>query len=256
MSDKEMNSETVRIDDTGFGGIRVIQRRNFGYGVDSVLLAAFAAGETGARPLRATGAYPSAADLGTGCGIIAFVAAHKIPDLKIMGVEKSRDAYERASEACRMNGLEDRVSFVNCDILDIEGKHNYDAVLSNPPYFRRQAIPQGEMPDGERYTSRHETTADIGDFVRTAASMLVKGGSLYLVHRPDRLADIITEMRAAGIEPKELQMVVPSPGKSANIVLIHGILGAGPEMKILPELAVHTENGGYTADILRIYERK
>ena len=76
-----------------------------------------------------------------------------------------------------------------------------------------------------------------------------------MVHRPDRLADIITEMRAAGIEPKEMQLVVPRDGKAANIVLVHGVKGAGSELRMLPQIAVHTADGGYTDEILRYYER-
>jgi tRNA1Val (adenine37-N6)-methyltransferase len=247
----------LRTDDTGFGNIKVIQKKGFGYGVDAVLLAAFAAGETGARGIPEGS---SIADLGTDCGIVAFILTHKIEGSHVTGVEKRAEAAERAREAAAMNGLEDRVSFVNCDIHDIAGRHDHDAVVSNPPYFRRSsgalhACAQGQGPD-DRYIARHETTADIGDFVRASASMLMRGGSLYLVHRPDRLTDIITEMRAAGIEPKEMQMVVPSPGKAANIVLIHGIKDAGPQLNILPELAVHNSDGSYTDKILEIYERK
>ena len=85
--------------------------------------------------------------------------------------------------------------------------------------------------------------------------MLKEGGHLYMVHRPDRLADIFYAFRTAGIEPKEMQPVVPSAGKSANIVLVRGIKGAGPELRMLPEIAVHEAGGGYTPEILRIYER-
>ena len=76
-----------------------------------------------------------------------------------------------------------------------------------------------------------------------------------MVHRPDRLADIFSGMRDAGIEPKEMQFVVPKAGKAANIVLIHGIKGAGSELRMLPQITVHTTDGGYTEDILKYYER-
>lgn len=246
----------IRTDDTGFGGIKVLQHPDFGYGVDSVLLAAFAAGETGAKSLRRDARV---ADLGSGSGVVSFIISHKVPTVTVLGIEKRKDAYDRSVEACRINGLEERVSFMNCDILDVEGKHDFDAVVSNPPYFRRTAGVSGggsvRLEDDIRYVARHETTADIGDFVRVASSMLVRGGSLYLVHRPDRLVDIMTAMRSGGIEPKALQMVVPSAGRPANIVLIHGIKDAGPELKILPELAVHHIDGSYTDTILTIYER-
>jgi tRNA1Val (adenine37-N6)-methyltransferase len=246
-----------RIDDTGFGNIRVIQNKGYGYGVDAVLLAAFAAGETGARGIRSGARI---ADLGTDCGIVAFILTHKVRGSVLTGIEKREEAAARASEAAVMNGLEDRVRIITADINDVSDSEEFadlreafDAVVSNPPYFRRNsAIPSAS---DDRYTARHETTADIGDFARTAAFMTGNGGSFYLVHRPDRLADIFTALRENGFEPKEMQLVVPSPGEPANIVLIHAVRGAGAELRMLPELAVHTEDGGYTADILRIYER-
>ena len=76
-----------------------------------------------------------------------------------------------------------------------------------------------------------------------------------MVHRPDRLSDIIYEMRSAGIEPKTLQMVVPRKGAAPNIMLIHGVKGAASELKVLPEITVHTSDNGYTEEILRLYER-
>lgn len=253
---KDKKQNIVRVDETGFGNIKVIQRPDFGYGVDSVLIAAFAAGETGAKPLRRDS---KVADLGSGGGAIAFIIAHKVPTCKVVGIEKRKDAFDRSCEACKLNGLEDRVSFNNSDILDIDGKHDFDAVVSNPPFFRRTAgVSTGgsvRLESDDRYVARHETTADIRDFVRVASSMLMRDGSLYLVHRPDRLVDILTAMRSEGVEPKALQMVIPSPGKPANIVLIHGIKDAKPELKILPELAVYTTDGKYTEQILKIYER-
>ncbi len=245
-----------RIDDTGFDGIKVIQVRGSGYGVDAVLLAAFAAGETGAMGLRKKSAEPlRIADLGTGCGAVAFIAHHKLGGARLTGFDISAAAIDRAERACRMNGLEDEMDFVCCDIKDIDAPGSFDAVLTNPPYFRRTPEEPGAADPDERYIARHETTADIGDFAKASSAMLREGGSLYMVHRPDRLADIISAMRAAGIEPKEMQPVVPRAGEAANMVLIHGIKGAGPELKMLPEIAVHTADGGYTKEILEYYGR-
>ena len=288
-----------RIDDTGFGGIRVIQVKGSGYGVDAVLLAAFAAGDTGATGLRKKTAEPlRIADLGTGCGAVAFITHHKLGGayhkpaginhklddadhkpggVKLTGYDISAAAIDRAERACKMNGLEDDIDFVCCDIKDIEARGHsdikginvldhsdikdieargrFDAVLTNPPYFRRTPDEPGAADPDERYIARHETTADSGDFTKAASAMLKEGGSLYMIHRPDRLPDIISGMRAAGIEPKEMQFVVPRAGEAANMVLIHGIKGAGPELRMLPEIAVHTADGGYTAEILKYYER-
>ena len=246
-----------RTDDTGFGGIRVIQSRGSGYGVDAVLLAAFASGETGAKkPLKRTPDPLRIADLGTGCGVVAFILYHKLGRALITGYEVNGDAVARAEEACRINGFEDDVDFVCGDITELESAGTFDAVVTNPPYFRRTPDEPGAADPDERYIARHETTAGIDDFCRFSAAMLRDGGSLYMVHRPDRLADIFESMRHAGIEPKEMQMVLPQQGRAANIVLIHGIKGAGPELRMLPSITIHKEDGGYTPELLKLYGRQ
>lgn len=250
-----------RVDDTGFGGIRVIQTKGSGYGVDAVLLAAFAAGDSGAKGLPKDAAKPlRIADLGTGSGAVAFILHHKLGSARITGYDINPDAADRAARACAMNGLEKDVDFVCADIKGMPGRdpslrESFDAVVTNPPYFRRTPDEPGAAEPDERYLARHETSAGIADFAETAAAMLKEGGSLYMVHRPDRLADIIFELRKAGIEPKEMQPVAPRPGAAANIVLIHGVKGARPELRMLPEIAVHESGGGYTEEIIRYYER-
>ena len=240
----------MRVDNTGFGDIKVIQNEGLGYGVDSVLLAAFAAGETGAKAIAEDSLV---ADLGSGSGIVGFIICHKIEGSRVVGIEKRASAVERARAAAELNGMTDRISFMESDVKDYDSDVKFDAVVSNPPYFRQEAaIPNNQ---GDKYVARHETTANIYDFGRVMAKLLDKGGDCYLVHRPDRLPDIFEAMRTNGIEPKELQMVVPRAGEAANIVLIHGIKGAGKELRLLPEIAVHTADGGYTELIERIYER-
>lgn len=243
-----------RIDDTGFGGIRVIQNKGSGYGVDAVLLAAFAAGETGAKGLS-KGMQLRIADLGTGCGVAAFILHYKLGGASVTGYDISANAIDRARRACAMNGLTVDIDFICTDIKDIETPDVFDAVITNPPYFRRTPDEPGAAEPDERYIARHETTADISAFAAVSAGMLVNGGHLYMVHRPDRLADIFSGLRDAGIEPKEMQLVAPKAGKAANIVLIHGVKGAGAELRMLPQITVHTADGGYTDEILKYYER-
>jgi tRNA1Val (adenine37-N6)-methyltransferase len=171
------------------------------------------------------------------------------------GYDINANAIDRARRACVMNGLSGTIDFICSDIKDIGSLSAFDAVITNPPYFRRTPDEPGAADPDERYIARHETTADIADFAAVSAGILRDGGHLYMVHSPDRLSDIFSELRTAGIEPKEMQLVVPREGKAANIVLMHGIKGAGPELRVLPQIAVHTADGGYTGDILKYYER-
>lgn len=246
-----------RVDDTGFGGLKVIQRKGSGYGVDAVLLSAFAAGDTGAKGLRKKRPRRlRVADLGTGCGVAAFILHHKLGGARMTGYDIDPGAIDRAVRACAMNGLTEDIDFICLDIKEISAPDEYNAVITNPPYFRRtEGMSDGEKRD-ERHTARHETTADIADFASAASGMLKEGGSLYMVHRPERLADIFSGMRAAGIEPKEMQLVVPADGKASNIVLLHGVKGGGPGLKMLPGIAVRREDGSYTEELLSLYERE
>ena len=247
-----MQRKLDRIDDIGMGGFKVVQGDGFSYGIDAVLLAAFASGETGAKPIKSR-LKMRVADLGTGNGIITFVLAHKLPMSEIIGFERNPISLERAVRGREMNELEDRINFVLTDISQLDGyDETFDAVVTNPPYFRRGAGIPNE--DSAKFIARHETTAGIAEFAKCGSRILKSGGDFYMIHRPSRLPDISQALRAASLEPKELQLVVPSSSAPANLVLIHAVAGAKPDLKMLPEIAVYNSDGsGYTELIKRIY---
>lgn len=244
--------EGERIDKTGFGEYVVVQGKGFSYGVDTVLLAAFANGETGAQAISNNA---KVMDLGTGNGIIPFILAHKNKTLTITGAEVQELSYDRAMRGLAINNLEQRVSFVNSDILALRDKFEagtFDAIVTNPPYFKRGAAMMSNA--SAKMIARHETTATLDDFLRVSGELLVNGGSFYMVHRPDRMVSILSCMRAHGIEPKALELVAPRPNEAANILLVHGVKGAGEELKMLPEIHVY-DGREYTEEIQRMYER-
>ena len=247
-----MQRKLDRIDDIGMGGFKVVQGDGFSYGIDAVLLAAFASGETGAKPIKSR-LKMRVADLGTGNGIIPFVLAHKLPMSEIVGFERNLISLERAVRGREMNELEDRINFVLTDISQLDGyDETFNAVVTNPPYFRRGAGIPNE--DSAKFIARHETTAGIAEFAKCGSRILKSGGDFYMIHRPLRLPDISQALRAASLEPKELQLVVPSSSAPANLVLIHAVAGAKPDLKMLPEIAVYNSDGsGYTELIKRIY---
>lgn len=246
-----------REDDTGFGGRMILQGDGFSYGVDAVLLAAFASGETGAKvpsnrrkPLRFM-------DLGTGNGILPLVLSYKWRGREeedvFFGIEKNPEAADRARRTMERNHLADRITILEGDILEEAAPYygTMDIVVSNPPYFRASLCNDEEA----LRDARHETTAGIDDFASVASKLLIRRGDFYLVHRPSRLADIFTALRAHRLEPKEMQFVLPRREAAANLVLIHAVKDAGSELKMLPDLVVHEEGGGYTEELLRLYDR-
>ncbi|MEA4923446.1 MAG: methyltransferase [Eubacteriaceae bacterium] len=238
-----------RQDDIGFGNLRLIQRpEDFCYGIDAVLLADFAARNC-CRP-------EAAAELGTGNGAAALMFCHKSSVLRIVAYEVQSSAALLAERNVRMNGLEDRIEIKGRDIMDTApaDRGAFDAVITNPPYMEKSTGITNA--DSAKHIARHETTASLEDFIRIGGEMLKPGGSLFLVHRPLRLADIFVFGRSAGMEPKLMRLVAPSEGKEPNIVLVKLTKGGGRELRIMPQLYVREANGRYSDEIEEIYERR
>ena len=240
--------ESERLDEIGFGGLKLIQKpQDFCYGVDAVLLADFAANTAKKKS--------AIIDLGTGTGIVPVILSHKTAAARICGVEIQADSYERAIRNVKLNGLEDRVDMLCCNVKDIDRslKGCFDTVTSNPPYMEMgNALVNGLTA---KTIARHEVYARLEDFIAAAAFLLEERGELFMVHRPSRLADIMYYARKHRLEPKTMRFVCPKSGQAANIVLIHCIKNAGRELKLLPELYVYNGDGTYTDEIQRIYER-
>lgn len=241
-----------RIDDIGFGGLKLIQKPDeFCYGIDSVLLADFAAVNHGS-------ADGPAADLGTGSGVVSLILSHKMKNKDIIAVEFQKKSADRARRTIALNGLEDRISVIDGDVKDVSlwgsgYKGLFSMVVSNPPYF-----PKGSAlvnPNDAKGAARHETTAGLREFMACAAYLLRPKGDFFLVHKPSRLVDICCLGREAGLEPKQLCFVSPKAGMTPNILLAHLTAGGGKELKVLPPMAVYDGQGNYTEEILRAYER-
>lgn len=256
--------EGERLDDTGFGGYGLIQKpEEFCYGVDAVLLSDFAA-----KHIRRG---QRICDLGTGTGIVPLILAHKTEDTLITGVEIQRDSWDRACRMAKWNGLENRLTFLCGDVAQIAcgakqsvcgasdaalrqlSLGSFQSVTANPPYMVESSALKSD--NEAKRIARHETTATLRQFVKAAALLLAERGEFCMVHRPSRLVDIMAACREFRLEPKELRFVSPREGEVPNILLIRCKKGAGSELKILPPLAVHEEGGGYSEEIMRIYER-
>lgn len=250
-----MNKELETMDSIGFGGMKLIQGNGFRYGVDAVLLAGFTAGETGGRGMKRRKA-PHILELGCGNGIVSLILSHKISESTLLGVEIQAEEAERACRNVKLNCLDKRIQIREADVASLGETvlpEKFNAVVTNPPYFRRGgAIPNDASA---KYIARHETSADLDAFIRAAAAQLDRDGELFMVHRPDRLVDICCSMRAQGLEPKELQMVMPFLETKPNILLVHGVKGGNSELRVLPPIHVREKDGRYSDLIQRIYER-
>lgn len=238
--------ENERIDDLEYKGLKIIQNKTgFCFGIDSILLSDFASEIQKKSKII---------DLGTGTGIIAILTTVKTNADKTIGVEIQKSVYEMAKRSVKLNHLEDKIEIINEDVKNLPNileMGTFDAVVSNPPYKK---VGTGLVNDNEqKLISRHEITATLEDFIKTSNKLLKDKGSMYLVHRPERLADIIENLRKYKLEPKRIRYVYPSMEKEANLVLIKAVKNARPFLKIEAPLYVYKENGEYTDEIFKIY---
>ena len=237
----------IRADDIGFGGLTLLQDTDaFSYGVDAVLLADYCRASQGERLL----------DLGSGNGAVAFIAFGKFAPDSILGIEVQEAMVKLAQESAKLNHLEDRLRFVQGDVLEIREfaeAASFDAVTCNPPYAEAGRGIVSEQ--SAAYLARHETTASLLDFTKAAAYALKSGGRFVLVHRPSRLPDVFECCRRCGLEPKRMRLVLPRPGTAPNIVLVSAVKGGGKELTVDPALCVRGEDGAYSEELQKIYER-
>ena len=229
-------------------GYSIIQKSNsFRYGVDSVLLADFA--DIKQRH--------SVIDLGTGTGVIPILIYSRKKPTEITAVEIQKDMADMAERSIKLNGLEKSIKVLSMDLRDtpkILGKAGYDCVVTNPPYVKKECGINN--PSKTKAIARFEIMCSLEEVLMTARELLKPGGKLFMVHRTDRLADIIYEMRNNGIEPKRIRFVHPSIGKRPNLLLIEGARGGKKELKFMDPLYIHDSNGEYTEEIHRIYGRR
>jgi tRNA1(Val) A37 N6-methylase TrmN6 len=240
------NDETL--DDLQLKGICVIQKKDtFRFGVDAVLLANFAKVKKGARIL----------DLCSGTGIIPFILAGKTDASSITGIEIQDEMVEMAKRSVLFNKLEDRIEFIQRDLKDLEYLKTLpqvEVVTVNPPYKLKNS---GIINvDDRNAIARHEIKCTLEDVVIAAKIIMKDNGKIFMIHRPDRLADIIYTMRNYKIEPKLIRMIQPNVKQAPNMVLVEGQNNGGRFLKWEVPIYIYNLDGSYSDEINSIYGRK
>lgn len=237
--------ENERLDDLQRNGYMIISNpKLFCFGIDAVILAAFASTRKG----------DNAIDLGTGNGIIPILMDARYHNAKITGLEIQEYNVDMANRSIELNGISERISVVQGDICTaskIFGRDKYDVVTSNPPYMNsNHGITN---PDECKAIARHEILCTLDDVVREASALLKTGGHFYMVHRPQRLSDIFAKLSQYRLEPKRMKMVHPFADKDANMVLIDAVKNANPMLKVESPLIVYASQGEYTDEMKGIH---
>ena len=226
----------IRTEDLGINNLKFIQDDElFCFGTDSVLLSDFARAKTG----------DTLVDLCTGTGIVPVLLSAKTKAKKFYGIEIQKRSYDIALKNAEINGLTDKMHFICDDIKNILSHFPHgsaDVVTCNPPYMKADA--GFKNPDEPKAIARHEIMTDLSGVIDAAEKILKFGGNFFMVHRADRLCDIIAILREKKLEPKRVQFISPSPEKAPVLLLVEAKKGAAPSLKFEPTIYVNDNNSG------------
>lgn len=238
--------ENERVDSLQRKGYQIIQDPGkFCFGIDAVLLSEFASVKEGSKVL----------DIGTGTGIIPILMEARHGMGHYTGLEIQEESADMARRSVALNHLEETITIVTGDIKEAEtffDAASFDVITCNPPYMiGKHGLTNPEEP---KAIARHEIKCNLEEIIAESARLLVPGGKFYMVHRPFRLAEIMTCMSKYRIEPKRMRLVHPFIDKEPNMVLIEGARGGKSRMIVEKPLIVYEKPGVYTREVQSIYE--
>jgi tRNA1Val (adenine37-N6)-methyltransferase len=241
-----MLKENEQLDDLQIKGLRIIQdSTRFKFGTDAVLLSNYAKLKPGGRCI----------DLGTGTGIIPLLLNAKNNVSEIIGLEIQKELCEMASRSIELNeGMAEGIKIVHGDIRQVDRLFtacSFSNVVSNPPYMKDGSGFQSE--DQSIAMSRHEIKCTIDDIAKAAGYLLNDKGVFTLVHRPNRLVDVLYALRENSLEPKTIRFVHPYAGKAPNLFLVNAVKNSKPFLKVEEPLIIRKNDGTYTDEIYTIY---
>ncbi|MFD2625515.1 tRNA1(Val) (adenine(37)-N6)-methyltransferase [Salibacterium salarium] len=228
-------------------GLHIIQSQHvFSFTIDAVLLARFAY-----VPIT----KGSIIDLCSGNGVIPLVLSTR-SEVSMTGVEIQSKLVDMARRSAQYNQLQTQLSFIEADVREkklVNKTGEADLVTCNPPYFAT-AMDKDQNTNPSFTAARHEKYGTLDDIIQAASKLVKQKGKLAMVHRPERLPELIETFRKYRIEPKRMKCIFPKADKDANILLIEGIKEGKPGMTCLPPLTVYSENGTYTEEFKTYYE--
>ncbi|MBR3229887.1 MAG: tRNA1(Val) (adenine(37)-N6)-methyltransferase [Bacilli bacterium] len=229
----------------GYKNLKIIQDTEmFNFSLDSVLLPNFITLNENIKQIL---------DIGTGNGPIPLILSTKTK-AHITGYEIQKEVSLLAKESIEINNLQKQITIINDDIKNNTFEtETFDIITCNPPYFEVKDKSKFNKND-YKTIARHEVNLNLEQLLTISKKLLKNGGTLGIVHRPERLIDVLSIMRKYNIEPKKIRLVYPKKNKEANILLIEGKKNGKKGLKILPPLYSHNEDGSYTKEIQKYFE--
>ena len=238
--------ENERIDSLQRNGYSIIQdSTRFCFGMDAVLLTEFVELKPG----------DSVVDLCTGTGVIPILLSAKTDAKHFVALEIQEAMADMAKRSVELNELEEKIEIIRADLKEYSKhleKGTFDAVTVNPPYM----VPGKALvnPDDSKAIARHEIHCTLKDVLEASSGLLKSGGKLFMVHKAERLPEIISEMKTVKLEPKRLRIVYPRIDAEPSMILIEGRKCGNPGMRVEKPLIIYDESGNYSPEVAKIYE--
>ena len=175
---------------------------------------------------------------------------------KIVAVEIQKEIYNLAKESIELNDLQNQIELLNMDAKDLTDSFetdSFDLITCNPPYFKNNDSSK-KNDNSIKTIARHELMINLEDIMRLARKLLKNNGSLVMVHRPERLSEIISIMLKNNISPKRIQFIYPKDNKESNMLIIEGTKNVNNSLKVLEPMIIHNEDGSYKDNIKDIFK--
>lgn len=194
-------------------------------------------------------------DFCTGNAPIPMFLSYKTKN-EIIGVEVQKEIYDLAIKSINENKLNERIKVLNEDVknlVNIYDGDSFDIITCNPPYFKTKNIDLLNN-NGIKTIARHEVMLNLDDIFRVSKYLLKSGKKIVMVHRPDRLIEIIDVMKKYGFEPKRIKLCYPKKGEEANILLIEAVKNGKSGLKVESPFIIHNEDGSYVDEVRKMFE--
>jgi len=227
------------------------KRKGYRFSIDALILADFVACRQASARNKKNIHY---ADLGTGSGIIPILLFKWKQNLTGYGVEIQERLADMAERNIRLHHLEDRFKILHMNLVSLPDRFtegSFDWITINPPYRR---LHSGRLnPNPEKALARHEISVTLEGICSVMAHLLRVKGKAYIIYPASRLADLISQLRQEGLEPKCLKPVYPKPGERAVWILVEAACGGGSGLTVENPLYVEDKEGKYSEQIEQIF---
>ena len=229
-----------RLDDVLGYDLKIYQNSSyFSFSLDSIILANYANIRLRDKNI---------VDFCTGNGVIPLIVSKRTKN-NIVGVEIQEKLALLATKSVEYNKLTDRITIVNEDVNEFSSRHlnEFDLVLCNPPYFKVEDK-SSFNESYEKMIARHEITFNLEDLCKCCKKVLKDNGNLYIVHRSDRLIDIIETLRKHNLEPKRIRFVYENVSKESTLVLVEAQKCGSVGLKVDSPIILYNLDGTETLE--------